>query len=66
MLFAAVNTAIRLDADPEQTLHHSCEQFIRRFGEAEQRAEAAGVSLAQRSKEEMNLLWDAQKSKQDP
>lgn len=66
VLFAAVNTAIRLDADPEQTLHHSCEQFIRRFGEAEQRAEAAGVPLAQRSKEEMNLLWDAQKSKQNP
>ena len=66
VLFAAVNAAVRLDIDPEQALHHSCEQFIRRFGEAEQRARDAGVPFAQRAREEMDFLWGAQKSKQDP
>jgi len=45
LLFAAVNVARYLDADPEKVLGQACDKFTRRFGRAEESAELSGRSL---------------------
>ena len=61
VLFAAVSAAIRLNADPEQALHRTCEKFIRRFGAMEQAAADAGRSLSELTRDELLALWALQK-----
>ncbi len=65
VLFAAVNAAAFLQADPEQTLHRACDKFIRRFSAMETAARQAGRSLEDYSREELLQLWAAQKHVQD-
>ena len=61
VLFAAVSAAIRLNADPEQALHRTCEKFIRRFGAMEQAAADAGRPLSELTRDELLALWALQK-----
>jgi ATP diphosphatase len=64
LLFAVVNLARHLDADPEAILRATNQKFERRFGAIEQ-------ALAQRNKapqdaplEEMDALWNAAKERE--
>ena len=61
VLFAAVNAASFLDADPEQALHKTCEKFIRRFTAMENAVLAKGQSLTSLSRGELLDAWNAQK-----
>lgn len=62
VLFAAVSTAVQLQADPEELLHQSCEKFIRRFGAMEQRISDQGRSVRDCSRQELLELWQQVKS----
>ncbi len=61
ILFVAVNLARFLGLDPEVALKHSNLKFKSRFLDMEKEAERSGQRLAQLSKEELELLWDAAK-----
>ena len=61
ILFAAVNLARFLGFDPEVALKHSNLKFKSRFQEMETEAARSGHRLAQLSKEELELLWEAAK-----
>ena len=61
ILFAAVNLARFLGFDPEVALKHSNLKFKSRFQEMETEAAHSGQRLAQLSKEELELLWEAAK-----
>ena len=61
VLFAAVNAASFLDADPEQALHKTCEKFIRRFTAMENAVLAKGQSLTSLSRGELLDAWNTQK-----
>ena len=62
LLFAVVNVARFVKADPEQALEHACDKFIRRFARVEQQANASGKKLEEMSLSEMDMLWDAAKN----
>ncbi len=62
LLFAVVNLARHLDADPEAALRGTNRKFERRFGYIEQALAAAGKSPAQSTLGEMDALWDAAKA----
>ena len=61
ILFVAVNLARFLGFDPEVALKHSNLKFKSRFQEMETEAARSGQRLAQLSKEELELLWEAAK-----
>ena len=63
MLFVAVNIARFLGFDPEVALKRSNLKFKSRFMEMEAEAALAGQRLAQLSKEELEMLWDAAKAR---
>lgn len=63
LLFAVVNTARKLDIDPEDALNHATDKFISRFSRVETGAEAAGYNLDQLSPAELEALW--QRSKEE-
>jgi len=63
ILFVAVNLARFLGLDPEVALKHSNLKFKSRFQDMEKEAERSGQRLAQLSKEELELLWDAAKAR---
>jgi len=63
VLFSVVNLARFLKLDPEVTLKYSNLKFKERFQEMERAALHSGQSLSELSKEELEVLWEASKSK---
>jgi ATP diphosphatase len=62
LLFALVNLARHLDADPEATLRATNAKFERRFAAIERSLAARGKRPEQSTLAEMDALWDAAKA----
>jgi nucleoside triphosphate diphosphatase len=62
LLFAVVNLARHLGADPEATLRATNQKFERRFGYIEEALAATGRTPAQSTLGEMDELWNAAKA----
>ena len=62
LLFAVVNLARHLDADPEGALRAANAKFERRFGAIEQALAARGKRPQDSTLAEMDALWDAAKA----
>ena len=62
LLFAVVNLARHLDADPEAALRVTNAKFERRFAYIEAALAARGKTPEQSSLEEMDGLWNAAKA----
>jgi ATP diphosphatase len=62
LLFAAVNLARHLDADPEGTLRATNQKFERRFAAIERALAAEGKRPQDATLAEMDALWDAAKA----
>src|SRR6185436_3669740 len=62
LLFAVVNLARHLDADPEATLRAANQKFARRFGSIEQALATRGKRPQESTLAEMDALWDAAKA----
>ena len=58
LLFAAVNTARFLKADPEDVLQAASDKFAARFRRVEELAKQRGQTLDKLSLEEMDSLWN--------
>jgi MazG family protein len=65
ILFVAVNLARFLGFDPEVALKQSNLKFKSRFQDMENEAMSSDQRLAQLSKEELELLWEAAKKRSD-
>lgn len=61
LLFAVVNLARHLDADPEATLRRTNRKFEERFASIERALAERGVTPEQSTLAEMDALWDAAK-----
>jgi ATP diphosphatase len=61
LLFAVVNLARHLDADPESMLRMTNQKFERRFGWIEHALAARGKTPSAATLAEMDALWDAAK-----
>jgi ATP diphosphatase len=66
LLFALVNLARHVDADPESALRATNAKFERRFAYIERALEAQGRSLKGASLDEMDALWNAAKDEEKP
>jgi nucleoside triphosphate diphosphatase len=64
LLFALVNLARHVGADPDQALRATNAKFERRFGYIEQELEAQGRPLESASLTEMDALWNEAKRKE--
>jgi MazG family protein len=64
LLFVAVNLTRFLGFDPEVALKHSNLKFKQRFQMMEDVAARSGERLAQLSKEELEVLWEAAKRRE--
>jgi MazG family protein len=64
LLFAAVNVARRLGADPELELRRASQRFVSRVEEAERLAAAKGESFADLGLEEQDRYFDLAKAKE--
>ncbi len=64
LLFALVNLARHIGADPEQALRGTNAKFQRRFGYIERALAAQGRSLESASLDEMDALWNEAKSEE--
>jgi ATP diphosphatase len=62
LLFAVVNLARHLDADPEAVLRATNQKFERRFGSIERALKARGKTPGESTLAEMDALWDEAKS----
>lgn len=62
LLFAVVNLARHLDADPEAVLRGANEKFGRRFASIERALAAEGKKPQDSTLAEMDALWDAAKA----
>jgi ATP diphosphatase len=62
LLFAVVNLARHLDADPETVLRMTSAKFERRFGSIERALAARGKTPSEATLDEMDALWDAAKA----
>ncbi len=62
LLFAVVNLARHLGADPEAVLRATNQKFERRFASIERALAEAGRSPQEASLSEMDALWDAAKA----
>ena len=62
LMFAVVNLARHLGADPEATLRATNAKFERRFGAIEQALANRGKTPRQATLAEMDALWDAAKA----
>jgi ATP diphosphatase len=62
LLFAVVNLARHLDADPEAVLRATNLKFERRFAAIEHALAERGISPGQATLAEMDALWDAAKA----
>jgi tetrapyrrole methylase family protein/MazG family protein len=65
LLFAAVNVARVLGADPESALKAANRKFRRRFRYIEERLRERGKTPAESSLEEMDVLWNEAKHTSD-
>jgi ATP diphosphatase len=61
LLFAVVNLARHIDADPEAVLRMTNRKFERRFGYIENTLAARGATPAQSTLDEMDALWNEAK-----
>ena len=61
LLFAVVNAARFLKVDPEESLNHTSDKFIRRFGYVEDQAIKSGTRPEEMTLEAMDKLWDEAK-----
>src|SRR5712671_5652034 len=59
LLFAVVNLARHLDADPEAVLRATNQKFERRFASIERALAARGKTPSEAALAEMDALWDA-------
>jgi ATP diphosphatase len=66
LLFAVVNLARHLAADPEDVLRQTNLKFERRFGSIERALAARGKSPKDASLAEMDSLWDEAKAAEKP
>ncbi|KYH03277.1 nucleoside triphosphate pyrophosphohydrolase [Bradyrhizobium sp. DOA1] len=66
LMFALVNLARHVDADPEAALRATNAKFERRFAYIERALEAQGRTLEQASLAEMDALWNAAKDEDKP
>jgi ATP diphosphatase len=66
LLFAAVNLARHLDADPEALLRQTNRKFERRFSAIEQALAARGKAPQDATLAEMDALWDEAKAREKP
>jgi nucleoside triphosphate diphosphatase len=64
LLFAAVNLARHLRADPEAVLRQTNQKFERRFAAIEQALAADGKKPQDATLAEMDALWDAAKARE--
>jgi len=64
LLFAVVNLARHLGADPEGILRDTNRKFERRFASVERALAARGKSPKEATLAEMDALWDAAKEKE--
>jgi ATP diphosphatase len=64
LLFALVNLARHVGADPELALRGTNAKFERRFGYIERALKAQGRSLGEASLAEMDALWNEAKSRE--
>src|SRR3954447_25276727 len=64
LLFALVNLARHVDANPEMALRGANAKFERRFGYIERTLAARGRSLENATLEEMDALWDEAKAQE--
>jgi ATP diphosphatase len=64
LLFALVNLARHIDADPEMALRGANAKFERRFAHIERSLAAKGRTLEGASLQEMDALWDEAKEKE--
>ena len=62
LLFAVVNLARHLKADPEAALRGANAKFERRFGYIEASLAQRGASPSEATLEEMDALWDEAKA----
>jgi len=62
LLFAVVNLARHLDADPEAALRGCNHKFVRRFAAIEQALKTQGKRPQDATLAEMDALWDAAKA----
>ncbi len=62
LMFAVVNLARHLDADPEGTLRMTNQKFERRFASIERALAARGKTPGEATLAEMDALWDAAKA----
>ena len=62
LLFAVVNLARHLDADPEAVLRATNQKFERRFGSIERALKARGKTPGESTLAEMDALWDEAKA----
>jgi ATP diphosphatase len=65
LLFAVVNLARHLDADPEDVLRQTNLKFERRFGSIERALAARGKKPKEATLAEMDALWDVAKAAED-
>lgn len=65
LLFVVVNYARWLGVDPEAALREANHRFRRRFSHLETVAEAEGRDLAGMTLEEMDVLWEEAKGRED-
>jgi ATP diphosphatase len=61
-MFAVVNLARHLDADPESMLRMTNQKFERRFASIERALAARGKAPSAATLAEMDALWDAAKA----
>jgi nucleoside triphosphate diphosphatase len=66
LLFALVNLARHVDADPETALHGTNTKFERRFAYIERALASQGRTLDAASLEEMDALWNEAKANEAP
>ena len=64
LLFAVVNLARHLDADPEALLRQTNQKFERRFASIEQALAARGKAPQDATLAEMDALWDEAKARE--
>ena len=62
LLFAVVNLARHLDADPEAVLRATNQKFERRFASIERALKARGKTPSESTLAEMDALWDEAKA----
>jgi ATP diphosphatase len=66
LLFALVNLARHVGADPETALRGTNAKFERRFAYIERALAATGLSLEKATLEEMDALWNEAKHAEQP